>query len=142
MRKSRWPVGLVLCAALAASASCGDGDEEGPTGPVAGTLTVTLTTPFPDDGAVLLRIDGPGMTNVTSAAPTLYSRFLETLQGNDDQVTAVFVGDVTSGPLLTFRVPDAGAAASYEVTLLQAADRANQLRASTAGYTVEVGSGS
>jgi hypothetical protein len=141
MLKPRWLVGSVLCAILAVAASCGDGDE-GPTGPVGGTLTVTLTTPNADDGALLLRVDGPGMTEVTSAAPSLYSRFLETLQGDDGEVTAVFVGDVSSGPLFTFRVADLAAAASYEATLLQVADRTNELRGSTEGYVLEVTGGS
>ena len=130
---------LALTYALFA-VSCGD-DEEGPTGPEAGILTVTLTTPHADDGAILFRLDGPGMTDVSSVAPSLYSRFLETFAESVDEVTAVFVGDVASGPLLTFRAPDASLVDSYEATLLEVADRTNSLRESLGGYGLEVTGG-
>lgn len=81
------------------------------------------------------------MTDVTSVAPALYNRFLEVFQGSDTEVTAVFVGDVGSGPLFTFRVPDVSEAASYGAAVLEVADRENELRASVDGYVLEVGGG-
>jgi len=104
MLNSRILVVIAMCALLSTSVSCGDDDNgsTGPADPVPGTLTLTLGTPYGDDGAFLLRLEGPDMTQVGLAAPGLYLRLLEDQAG----VTAVFVGDVTSGDLLTFHVPD------------------------------------
>jgi hypothetical protein len=135
MRNTRIPVAIALCALLSTSISCGD-DDNGPTepaDPVPGTLTLSLDTPYGDDGAVLLRLDGPDMTQVALAAG-LYLRFLE----DESSVTAVFVGDVVSGDLLTFHVPDVNRVSSYSATLLEAADRSNTVRGSLAEYTLTV----
>ena len=74
------------------------------------------------------------MTQVGLEAPGLYLRFLEDQTG----VTAVFVGDVTAGDLLTFRVPDVSRINSYSATLLEAADRGNALRGSLVEYSLTV----
>lgn len=136
MLNNRVFVALVLCALLSAGLSCGDNDNgsTGPADPVAGTLTLALDTPYPDDGALLLRLEGPDMTQVGLAAPDLYLRHLEDGSG----VTAVFVGDVTSGDLLTFRVPDVSRVSAYSATMLEAADRSNALRGSLAEYSLAV----
>ena len=136
MLKNRAFVTIAVCTLLSATISCGDDDNgsTGPPDPVAGTLTLSLDTPHADDGALLLRLDGPDITQVRLAAPGLYLRFLEDQTG----VTAVFVGDVTSGDLLTFRVPDVSRSSAYNATMLEAADRSNALRASLAEYTLAV----
>lgn len=136
MRNTRIPVAIVLCALLSTSVSCGDDDNgsTGPPDPVPGTLTLSLDTTYGDDGAVLLRLEGPDMTQVGLAAAGLYLRFLEDQTG----VTAVFVGDVSAGDLLTFHVPDVNQLASYGATMLEAADRSNALRGSLAEYTLTV----
>jgi hypothetical protein len=140
MLNSRILVVIAMCALLSTSVSCGDDDNgsTGPADPVPGTLTLTLGTPYGDDGAFLLRLEGPDMTQVGLAAPALYLRFLE----DESSVTAVFVGDVSSGALLTFRAPDLSRVGSYSATVLEAADRANALRGSLAEYTLTVTPGS
>ncbi len=140
MLNSRILVVIAMCALLSTSVSCGDDDNgsTGPADPVPGTLTLTLGTPYGDDGAFLLRLEGPDMTQVGLAAPGLYLRLLEDQAG----VTAVFVGDVTSGDLLTFHVPDVNRISSYGATALEAADRVNELRGSLAEYTLTVTPGS
>jgi len=136
MLTKRTSAAIALCAFLSTTVACGDDDNgsTGPDDPVAGTLTLSLVTPHADDGALLLRLEGPDMTQVGLAAGTLYLRFLEDQAG----LTAVFVGDVTSGDMLTFRVPDVSRVGSYSATLLEVADRANALRGSLAGYTLTV----
>jgi len=119
MLNSRILVVIAMCALLSTSVSCGD-DDNGSTGPF------------------LLRLEGPDMTQVGLAAPGLYLRLLEDQAG----VTAVFVGDVTSGDLLTFHVPDVNRISSYGATALEAADRVNELRGSLAEYTLTVTPGS
>ena len=125
---------LVIVAASFASwstAGCGDDDPSGPQdpGPTAGTLTLTLSTPNADDGAILLVVTGPDMTQVEPTDPSLYFQLAEV----DGRITALFVGDVTGGDLLRFHVPDLDALASYIPTIVDLADRDNELRDS-AGY--------
>jgi hypothetical protein len=128
---------VVMAASVMAfgSAACGDDDPAGPVDPVptAGTLTVTLSTPNVDDGAILLVVTGPDMTQVTTANPALYFRYSEAA----GQLRAVFVGNIGDGALLSFRVPDVDAVASYVPTIVELADRDNQLRDS-AGYQLTV----
>ena len=136
MRNTRIPVGIVLCALLSTSVSCGDDDNgsTGPPDPVPGTFALTLGTVHLDDGALVLRLQGADISQVELAAPSLYLRFLEDQTG----VTAVFVGDIVSGDLLTFHVPDVSRVDSYSGTILEAADRSNAVRASLAEYTLTV----
>jgi len=136
MRNTRIPVGIVLCALLSTSVSCGDDDNgsTGPPDPVPGTFALTLGTVHLDDGALVLRLQGADISQVELAAPSLYLRFLEDQTG----VTAVFVGDIVSGDLLTFHVPDVNRPDSYSGTVLEAADRSNAVRASLAEYTLTV----
>jgi hypothetical protein len=136
MRNTRILVAIVLCALLSTSVSCGDDDNgsTGPPDPVPGTLTLTLGTVHLDDGALVLRLQGADITQVGLAAPGLYLRFLEDQTG----ATAVFVGDIVSGDLLTFHVPDVNRPDSYSGTLLEAADRSNAMRGSLAEYTLTV----
>ena len=136
MRNTRIPVGIVLCALLSTSVSCGDdgNGSTGPPDPVPGTFALTLGTVHLDDGALVLRLQGADISQVELAAPSLYLRFLEDQTG----VTAVFVGDIVSGDLLTFHVPDVNRPDSYSGTVLEAADRSNAVRASLAEYTLTV----
>ncbi len=50
----------------------------------------------------------------------------------------MFVGDIVSGDMLTFYVPDMNSVASYSGTVLEAADRSNAVRGSLAEYTLTV----
>jgi hypothetical protein len=122
--------------ALAATLACGgDGNAPtGPQGPTAGTLTVSLTTPNNDDGAILLTVSGPDMTQLASADASLYFRHAQA----GTTITAVLVGDVAGGDLVTFHVPDVDAAGSYSATIQQVADRSNALRGSLTGYSLTV----
>ena len=115
---------------LAGLAACGgDGGTADPV-PEPGTLVVSLTTPNADDAAILLRITGPGITQVAAANAGQYMKVL--LEGDD--LTAVLVGDLASGALIRFHVPDVGAVASYASSVLQVANETNALRGSTGGY--------
>ena len=136
MRNTRIPAGIVLCALLSTSVSCGDDDNgsTGPPDPVPGKFALTLGTVHLDDGALVLRLQGADISQVELAVPGLYLRFLEDQTG----VTAVFVGDIVSGDLLTFHVPDVNRPDSYSGTVLEAADRSNAVRASLAEYTLTV----
>jgi hypothetical protein len=129
---------IAVCGLMAwGAAACGSDDDDGPTGPTgptAGTLTVTLDTPNADDGAILFGVTGPDMTQIAASDPALYFRYAQ----DGSEVTAVLVGDLADGALITFRVPDIDAAASYVATIDQVADQGNELRDPLAGYTLTV----
>ncbi|HEU4881864.1 MAG TPA: hypothetical protein VFT45_06460 [Longimicrobium sp.] len=133
MKQTRW--GLALFLALAAAA-CTGGDG-GPTTtspqPEPGVLTVNLTTPNPDDRALVVEVTGPAISGVTAAnaAYVLHSR-----AGASSVRVAVF-GALGSGALLRFQVPDVNKASAYSATVVEVADAANALR-ETAGYTAVV----
>ena len=115
-------------------AACRGGDGTGTSGPTPGTLSVVLATPNTDDGAILFRVSGPDMSQVSAGDATLYFRQVQ--QGTT--ITAVVVGNLHTGTLLTFHVPDVDAASSYSATILQVADRANALRGTLGGYGLMV----
>lgn len=119
-----------LC--LLAMAGCGE--DGGPAEPEPGTLVATLATPNTDDGAILVRLTGSGITQVSAEQAGMYLRMVQ----NGDTVTAVVVGDVVAGALLSFHVPDVNDLHSCSATVLQVADAANVLRGSLSGYALSL----
>lgn len=104
-----------------------------PAGP--GTLTVRVTSPFTDDGALLLEISGPAQpTDLTalSAGAILQSR-------TTDNVTRVAIfGPLENGALVRFAVPDVSAAPQYKAQVTEASDRTSALRASVTEYQLTI----
>ena len=140
---------VLLSGVVAAAGSCGGGDGGGaptepppppsvqPTVPVAvpGTLTVSLVTPFADDGAILLDITGPApVTDVVAAAQGAVAHARS--NGNATRV-AVF-GSLGGGALVRFSVPDVNAVQQYAAQVAEASDRASALRSSVTGYQLTV----
>ncbi len=139
MKRLRWHPIAAATVALAVSVACGDGDGVTdvpvPAVPVPGTLVLSLTSPNSDDGAILLSISGGGITapTVASTSHVLFSRLTGTTS-----INAVVVGNITAGPLLRFDVPDVGGASAYTGTITEVADRANALRTTLTGYSLEI----
>jgi hypothetical protein len=106
-----------------------------PPPPGAGSLTVTFATPNTDDGAILLELRGPNIQALAAANQGWH--FSSDASGTT--VRGVVAGNLTPGAVLTFRVPDVGAAASYTATLVDVADRQNRLRSALTGYALTVG---
>ena len=121
---------LVVVLALAGVNSC---SSDG--GPVAGMLTVSLTTPNPGaDGAILFSVIGPQqLTSMTAGAGLrAFSQPLST-------TTKVAVtGTLASGAILTIGVTDVRQAAQYAATIQGVAASSDfQLRPLT-GYHLTV----
>jgi hypothetical protein len=96
-------------------------------------VTLRLTTPHTDDGAMLFEVSGPPIDSATAANASLQ---LFTRRVGDSTIVGVVAGVVAGGAVVTLHVPDAGAAAEYTARVLEVADRQNLLRASLAGYAL------
>ena len=118
MRTNRW-IGLGLSLGLLVTAlSCGGDNAVAPRAP--GSMTVSLTTPNTDDGAVLVALFGPGFTNIrpASASYRVYS-----LTASPTEIRILVVGDLSTGALLSLDIDDPARIAEYHGTVIQAASR-------------------
>lgn len=124
---------LAAAVVLILIAACG-GDG---TGPVAGSLKVSLTSPNSgQDGAAIVVLTGPSAPSAVVAGSGL------TLWGGP--VTAlpaklIVTGTLTTGTILTLQVDDIDKVSQYSATVQQvAASAAPFPLRSTAGYTLSV----
>lgn len=101
--------------------------------PTAGWLTVKLTTPNTNDGAVQLALTGPAVDSVVIVG---YDGFATR---SDDAVDMVVVGQITSGDVARIHVPDTTLASEYQVTVSAAATRDSYQLQPTQGYDASVG---
>ena len=129
MSGARWLFATV--AALSVGAACSDDPTTGSAR--VGTVTLRLTTPHADDGAMTFEVSGPPIDGVSAAVGSLQ---LFTRRVGESTIVGVVVGAVANGAVVTLQVPDAGAAAEYTARVLEVADRQNALRASLAGYAL------
>ena len=118
--------------ALAGAGSC---SSDGGGGPVAGTLTLSLTTPNSGvDGAILLSVIGPqAPTSITAGAGL--RAFSQPLSTN---TKVAVTGTLTSGPILTFGVTDTRQAAQYVALVRGVAASADFQLRSLSGYSLTV----
>jgi hypothetical protein len=125
-----------LLALLAAALLAGCTDRGPITEPAQpGVLVATISTPHADDRALMLELAGAGITAVEAASSgyTLHVRSAGQLHR-----VAVF-GDLQSGALLRFRVPDVRSRAAYTVRVLESGGPENALRSDLDGYRIEIG---
>jgi len=135
-RALRWAFGLVILLSVAASGCKLDDlttgvDGGGSTGPTAGTLTVSLTTPNADDGAIRFTLTGPFVTTPRAASP---GHLVFTRQRSSQELDVVVVGDLQSEAILILPVRDTRTAPDYQVTITEVATRTNALRTDLTGY--------
>jgi hypothetical protein len=124
---------LAAVATLLAGTACSN--EPTAMASPSGALTLRLSTPNQDDGALLFQVSGPPIDTVIATGPSLR---LFTRRVNDSTVVGAMVGTVTGGAVVRLLVPDAGAAGRYSTQVLEVADRQDALRASLAGYALTV----
>ena len=133
MKEAKVPRLLRIVSLAIATALGGCGDE----GPVPGLLTVSVTSPNAGDAAIVVVVSGPGpMTTAEAASP---SNLVFSRPASSNMLRAAVFGDVRSGPLLRFSVPDVGQAQAYAASVLEVADITGALRQSTSEYRVVVG---
>ena len=127
-RLGRW---LLVALALGGAGSC---SSDAGTGPVAGVLTVSLTTPNAgSDGAIQFRFTGPLAPMSITAAPGLRV-FSQPLT----MVTRLAVtGTLTNGAVVTIGVADTRKLSQYAATIEVVAGSDFQLRPLT-GYSLTI----
>jgi len=123
---------VLLLAGAVFLGTCGD-SPTAPTPPEPGTLVATLQGARPGDGALIIRVHGPGALGALTPAGTGY--VLHARAAGDSARAAVF-GNVASGPLFQLSVPDVHRIAEYRATVVEVSDAANALRDDVAGYTL------
>ncbi len=109
--------------------------RSGDPGTNAGTLTVSMTTPHVDDGAIRFTITGPFVTTPRAASP---GHRVFTLQRSPQELDVVVVGDLESGAILILPVRDTEVAPEYQAIITEVADRTGSLRADSNGYSTQV----
>lgn len=119
---------LTLCA-LALSACDSDPAET----PTAGSLTVSISTPNPMESAMLVRITGPGISDARAVST---DHVLHVSDHAPGEFQAIILGDLTSGPLMRFDVPDIAALQKYSAEILQVASPNYDLREDSGQYGI------
>ncbi len=139
-RALRWATGLVILLSVAVYGCklddvIAEGPGSGDTDPTAGTLTVSLTTPHTDDGAIRFTLTGPFVTTPRAASP---GHLVFTRQRSPQELDVVVMGDLQSEAILILPVRDTRTAPDYRVTITEVATRANALRTDLTGYSTLV----
>lgn len=125
----------VAAALLVLGVACGK-DRLGPPPPPPLLVTqavVSLTTPYTDDGALVISVKGPDL-GTFAAASSSYSLFSRT--PNAQEARVIIVGDVASGSLFTVKLSTLHDISAYTVSIEQVATRSDSLRESLSGYAV------
>jgi hypothetical protein len=97
-----------------------------------GVLVASITIPNPDDRAILVEISGPGIT----AAEAAGSDVLLHARTTGQVLRGAAFGNLQSGALVRFRVPDARATSLYTGRVVEASGPQNELRTDLTGYGV------
>lgn len=125
----QYPLAVVL---LVLGVACKDSRLGPPPPPplVVTQAVVSLSTPYPDDGAIVISVHGPDLSTFEPASPyVLYSRV-----ASSQEARLIVIGDVTDGPLFTIKLSVAHELSAYTVSVEQVAMRSDTLRANLSGY--------
>ena len=139
---------LTALAALALAIGCSSDHATSPNPPAPppppppppppGSAVVSLTTPNTNDGAVLVTLTGPGLTTLQASDTSnlFYSRL-----ASDSEARLILVGNLSSGPILNFKIATGKTISAYTAIVQQVAMRNDSLRASLSGYKLTVTAG-
>jgi hydroxyethylthiazole kinase-like sugar kinase family protein len=130
---SRRPLLALAITAWLVGATC----QESAPAPVAGELTVNLTTPNNDDGALLVRVTGSGANTISGGSAACAGCKLFFAQVSDTEFRAVITGTINAGAVARVAVSDVNNPASYSAQILDAASR-TYVRRATTGYSLSL----
>jgi len=127
MRDSRATL-LTCIVSLVLGAGCSNS-----TGPVAGILNVSLSSPHPDDGAVLLSISGGRVDSVESIGYQIYSA-----RPAPETLKLIITGNLAGGPIARIHISDLRQASRYDVSLDQVAARVTYAQHDPAEHAISL----
>lgn len=130
MRASR---SILLAVLTGAVLGCGGSDGGHTATP--GFLTLTLSTPNSNDGAILFKVTGGTIDSVASGSAMVKSGSYTI---NASYTRVVVAGDIVDGAVARIHVPDVSASANYTVTVEQAANRVSFAQQNLSGYSIAV----
>ena len=106
-----------------------------PPPPPAGSAIVALVTPNGDDGAVSVTLRGPGISTLETASSgyVFFSRL-----ASDTVAHVIVVGNVTAGPIFTFKPAGGAQMSAYTATVKEIASRTDAVRSSLANYSLTI----
>src|SRR2546425_7592716 len=113
---------------LAAASSCKEG-------PKAGELSVNLTTPNSDDGAIQFVATAGASQTITGVSSACSGCKLFFAKVSDTQYKGVVVGNLASGTLFRVGVSDTKTPTNYTVQIIGVSSRTFALRTAS-GYSV------
>jgi hypothetical protein len=119
---------VLLASALALS--CFDG-------PTAGEVTLSLTTPNTDDGAVAFAVTIPAPNEITGASAACAGCEVFTTRVSATELRGIVTGDLSAGPVVRLAVSQAGPDQAYRVQVLAVASRQFEERPPTR-YTLSI----
>lgn len=123
-----------FAALIAFGVNCGGGGTEN-NDPTPGDLTIELTTPNTNDGAIKLTITSAVAPTAISAAAAGVEVF--TSGPLSTTTTVIVTGNLAAGPLLHITVPDTRDDEDYTAAVVQVASTTYAIRGN-GGYALEV----
>lgn len=130
---------LTLAIATLFATSCG-GDRRDASAvladnePIPGELVLSVVSPHPDDGAIVLSILSEVPVEVTAARSDV--ELFE--EGDGPSFKVAVLGHALNGALVRLRVPDIRDPLRYAVAIEQVADERNELRSDLGGYRISL----
>jgi hypothetical protein len=133
LRRGMWlaAAALVLAGLVA---GCSDDTVTSST-PQARTFMVVLASPNGVDGAILFDVAGGAVVNPKGASLPASQVFARSVDASTTRIAVV--GNIAPGGVVTFEVTESARSSDYSATVLEVADRDNELRDLT-GYSLSV----
>lgn len=120
-------LGRCLAGLLLALASCD--------GPSAGEVTLVLTTPNADDGAISFVVTVAAPNEVTGAAAVCEGCEVFYTKVSRTELRGIVTGNVVAGPLVRLAITHGGPTEAYRLDVLEVANRQFDV-VPPAGYTL------
>jgi hypothetical protein len=126
---------IALAIGIGAATACSDSTVMPTPAPTPTALRIDLRTPNVDDGAVVVTVRGPELSDLqpASAGYLAYHR-----GATPDEMRVIVIGDVKGGPLASLTIAPGHQVSEYSATIQQVATRTDALREDLSGYELTV----